>query len=74
MPPRLTADTGVDALTPREISILRVLRGSMSLQEIADEAHLSSNTVKTHVRAVYRKLGAHTRTEAVSEGRRRGTI
>jgi LuxR family transcriptional regulator, maltose regulon positive regulatory protein len=64
----------VDALTQREISMLRLLRGPMTTQEIAAEMRLSSNTVKTHVRSVYRKLGAHTRTDAVTEGRRRGMI
>ena len=37
----------------------------MSLRQIADELYLSSNTVKTHSRAIYRKLGVHTRAEAV---------
>lgn len=66
--------TEVDALTQRELSVLRLLRGPMTMREIATETRLSSNTVKTHVRTVYRKLGVHTRTAAVSEGRRRGLV
>jgi DNA-binding NarL/FixJ family response regulator len=63
-----------DLLTGRELDILRLLRGPMSLQQIAGELYLSFNTVKTHTRAVYRKLGAHTRAEAVRAGRRQHLI
>jgi DNA-binding CsgD family transcriptional regulator len=61
-----------DALTDRERDVLRLLAGSLSLGEIARELHLSFNTVKTHTQAVYRKLGAHSRPEAVAIGRRNG--
>jgi LuxR family maltose regulon positive regulatory protein len=61
-------------LTSREIDILRLLQGSLSLQEIAGELYLSFNTVKTHSRAVYRKLGVHTRSEAVLAGRQQGLV
>ncbi|MDZ5661753.1 LuxR C-terminal-related transcriptional regulator [Nocardioides sp. S-58] len=61
-------------LTEREMEILQLLQGSMSLRQIADELYLSSNTVKTHSRAVYRKLGAHTRAEAVTAARRQGLV
>ena len=44
------------------------------LNDIADELYLSSNTVKTHARAVYRKLGAHSRAEAVQIARRQSLI
>ena len=59
------ADGPVEALTARELDVLRLLQGSLSLGEISDVLHLSANTVKTHAQAVYRKLGAHSRTEAV---------
>ena len=49
-----------EPLTGRELDVLRLLQGPMSLQQIAGELYLSFNTVKTHTRAVYRKLGAHT--------------
>jgi LuxR family maltose regulon positive regulatory protein len=52
-------------MTGRELVVLRALRGPLTLREIADELHLSHNTVKTHVRAVFRKLGTHSRREAV---------
>jgi DNA-binding NarL/FixJ family response regulator len=63
-----------DPLTDREVDVLRMLQGSLSLHEIASALYLSPNTVKTHARAVYRKLGAHSRTEAVSLARRRSLI
>ena len=63
-----------DPLTGRELDILRLLQGPMSLQQIAGELYLSFNTVKTHTRAVYRKLGAHTRSDAVRTGRRQHLI
>ncbi|WP_426244827.1 LuxR C-terminal-related transcriptional regulator [Nocardioides sp. LHG3406-4] len=71
--PRHEAAVG-EALTGRELDILRLLQGSMSLQEIAGELYLSFNTVKTHARAVYRKLGVHTRAEAVLAGRQQGLV
>jgi LuxR family transcriptional regulator, maltose regulon positive regulatory protein len=60
-----------EPLTQRETEILRLLQGSLSLSEIAGELFISPNTVKTHAKAVYRKLGASSRTEAVRIGRHR---
>jgi LuxR family maltose regulon positive regulatory protein len=54
-----------DPLTDRELDVLRLLQGQLSLPEIAVELYVSANTVKTHTSAVYRKLGAHSRIEAV---------
>jgi LuxR family maltose regulon positive regulatory protein len=56
-------------LTQRELTILRFLATSMSASEIADELCLSVNTVKTHVAAIYRKLPATRRREAVLRAR-----
>lgn len=58
-----------EPLTPRELTILRLLATSMSNSEIADELCLSVNTVKTHLAAIYRKLPASRRREAVSRAR-----
>jgi LuxR family maltose regulon positive regulatory protein len=60
-----------DVLTDRELEVLRFLLGSLSLNEIAGELYISPNTVKTHAKAVYRKLGASSRTEAVRIARSR---
>ena len=51
-----------------------MLQGSLSLSDIARELFLSANTVKTHAHAIYRKLGAHSRDEAVRTARRNHLI
>ncbi len=61
-------------LTEREVAVLRLLRGTLSLREIGQELYVSPNTVKTHAQAIYRKLGASTRTEAVERGRQAGVL
>lgn len=63
-----------EPLTGRELDILRLLRGTLSLHQIAAELYLSFNTVKTHTRAVYRKLGVHTREDAVRIGQQHQLI
>ena len=60
-----------DPLTDRELDVVRYLQGTLSLHEVAAELHLSTNTVKTHAKSAYRKLGAHSRTEAVRIARQR---
>jgi LuxR family maltose regulon positive regulatory protein len=57
--------TLAEPLTDREQHILRYLASTMSNAEIASELYLSINTVKTHQRMVYRKLGADGRRDAV---------
>jgi LuxR family maltose regulon positive regulatory protein len=54
------------ALSDRERAVLRALSGPLTLREIAAELHVSHNTVKTQVRSVFRKLGAHDRAGAVA--------
>jgi LuxR family maltose regulon positive regulatory protein len=58
-----------EALTEAELSVLRLLRSELSQREIAAELHLSFNTIKTHARNIYRKLGVAERAEAVARGR-----
>lgn len=67
-PPRTPAKPP-DPLTARELAVLRFLSTSMSTGEIADELCLSINTVKTHLAAIYRKLSARKRREAVIRAR-----
>jgi LuxR family maltose regulon positive regulatory protein len=59
----------VQALTPPEESVLQFLPTLMSNAEIADAMHLSVNTVKTHLKSLYRKLGAERRRDAVVSAR-----
>ena len=56
-------------LTKREQDVLGLLRRSLSVSQIARELYLSANTVKTHRRAIYRKLGVSTRQEAIERAR-----
>jgi len=64
----------IEPLTDRELAVLRLLRGTLTLAEIAAELHVSANTVKTHTRSIFRKTGAHSRAEAVLLGQRLGLI
>jgi LuxR family maltose regulon positive regulatory protein len=66
----LQPSTVGEPLTPREQEILRRLHGSRSMREIATDLYVSHNTVKTITSSVYRKLGAHSRVEALSIARR----
>jgi LuxR family transcriptional regulator, maltose regulon positive regulatory protein len=69
-----TGDGQVRGLTDREMTVLRMLRGTMSVAEIARELELSSNTIKTHIRAIYRKLAVATRPAAVTRARELGLL
>ena len=59
----------VDPLSDRELTVLRRLAGPQDSREIADSLYLSVNTVRTHVKAIYRKLDVGTRSDAVSRAR-----
>lgn len=52
-------------LTPRELEILELIASGLSNREIAERLYVSENTVKTHARRVFGKLGARRRTQAV---------
>jgi LuxR family maltose regulon positive regulatory protein len=54
-----------DDLSDAERRVLQLLASDLSLREIGRELYLSVNTVKTHVNAIYRKLGVASRAEAV---------
>jgi LuxR family maltose regulon positive regulatory protein len=62
----------VDPLSDRERTVLRYLASRLTCTEIARELYLSVNTVRSHVKAVYRKLGVSSRAEAVDRGRTLG--
>ncbi|MFD2416793.1 LuxR C-terminal-related transcriptional regulator [Amycolatopsis pigmentata] len=61
-------------LTKRERSVLRLLPTLRSLDEIAQDLTVSPNTVKTHVRSIYAKLGVKRRRDAVSVAVERGLL
>jgi ATP/maltotriose-dependent transcriptional regulator MalT len=59
----------VDTLSSRERVVLHYLATSLANKEIAGELHMSVNTLKTHLKSIYRKLGTSTRQAAVSAAR-----
>jgi LuxR family maltose regulon positive regulatory protein len=66
--PRRDAKAG-EQLSERELDVLRLLASDLSLRELAGELYVSLNTVKTHARAIYRKLDATSRERAVERAR-----
>jgi LuxR family transcriptional regulator, maltose regulon positive regulatory protein len=62
------------ALSKAEMRVLQLLPTHLSLGEIGEELHISRNTVKTQIAAVYRKLHCSTRTEAVAQARDLGLL
>jgi LuxR family maltose regulon positive regulatory protein len=62
------------ALSERELTILRALAGPLSQRDIGRELYVSHNTIHSHTRSIYRKLGASSRAEALRYARERGLI
>jgi LuxR family maltose regulon positive regulatory protein len=65
---------GPSSLTTAELRVLRLLPTHLSFREIAARLQVSPNTIKTQAHAVYRKLDASSRTEAVSNARQVGLV
>jgi DNA-binding NarL/FixJ family response regulator len=65
---------GDDALTEREIEILRQVAAGNANKMIADNFSISEQTVKAHMRSILSKLGANDRTHAVTIALQRGII
>jgi LuxR family maltose regulon positive regulatory protein len=61
-------------LSQREIEVLRLLPSSMSQREIAAELYVSFNTIRTHTRVIFQKLGVTSRAEAVARARELGLL
>jgi len=70
---RLT-DKDPAALTDRELDVLRQISQGQSTREAAAHLYLSEETIKTHLKNIFRKLGVHDRAEAVAEAFRRGVV
>jgi DNA-binding NarL/FixJ family response regulator len=67
-------DLPAEEMTPREIEVLQLLAEGLSNKQIAQQLGISEHTVKFHVDAILGKLGAHSRTEAVTRAARLGLI
>lgn len=73
--PRLrTERPGGSDLTDRERTVLQLLANGYGNREIADQLHLSVNTVRNYVQAILGKLDAHSKLEAVATALRRGLV
>ena len=64
----------IDELTAREQTVLGLLPTGLSAREIADELGISRDTVKTHTKRIYQKLGVSSRPSAVARGRELGLL
>jgi two-component system, NarL family, response regulator YdfI len=67
-------NTTIERLTSRENDVLRLLAEGMGNKEIAAHLSISEHTIKFHIRSILSKLGASSRTQAVSRGLRTGLI
>jgi DNA-binding CsgD family transcriptional regulator len=54
-----------EGLTPRESQVVALIAGGRTNQQIAEECHVTLNTVKTYIRTAYQKMGVYSRTQAV---------
>jgi two-component system, NarL family, response regulator YdfI len=72
--PQRALDELAESLTRRELEVLQMLAAGLSNKEIAARLSISEHTVKFHVASILGKLGAASRTEAVSLGIRRGLV
>ena len=72
--PRIQRDTVAEELTAKEHEVLRLLATRLSRREIGQRLYVSLNTVKTHQRALYRKLGVENRHGAVTRARELGLL
>lgn len=74
VPPDDASDPSGERLTDRQLAVLKQLQEEVSLRQIADGLYVSYNTVKSHTRAVYRKLGARSRAEALARAQELGLV
>ncbi len=73
-PERRAAAPLRDELSEAELRVVRYLPSNLTASEIASELVVSTNTVRTHMRHIYAKLDAHTRSEAVARARELGLV
>jgi LuxR family maltose regulon positive regulatory protein len=69
-----TPDWFVEKLTRRELEVLELFPTQLTYPEIADALIVSSNTIKTHAKSIFRKLAVSRRTDAVKRARRFGLM
>jgi DNA-binding NarL/FixJ family response regulator len=62
------------SLTPRQAQVLHLLARGCSTEQMADELGVTQDTIRNHVRAILRRLGVHSRLEAVIEAHQRNLV
>ncbi|MFC5877931.1 LuxR C-terminal-related transcriptional regulator, partial [Streptomyces virginiae] len=72
--PPVVAPPVVESLSARETEVLRQAARMLSTEEIAAELYVSANTVKTHLKSIYRKLGVTRRSDAVHRAQALGLL
>jgi LuxR family transcriptional regulator, maltose regulon positive regulatory protein len=73
-PPAARPRPDDDALSARELVVLKMLGGRLSEKDIGRELYLSHNTIHSHTKSIYRKLNASSRSEALRNARELGLI
>ncbi len=73
-PENIELEPGEEELTRRETEVLHMMTEGLSNREIASTLGISEHTVKFHITSIFGKLGTSSRTEAVTEGIRRGLV
>ena len=71
---RARPPAGAADLSQREEGVLRYLQTRLTTREIAGELYISMNTLKSHLKSINRKLGASSRSDAVTRARTRGLL
>jgi LuxR family maltose regulon positive regulatory protein len=64
----------IEPLSERELEVLQNLNGPLSKPEIAEQLVVSANTVRTHIKNIYGKLGVHGRSGAVKRAKELGLL
>ncbi len=72
--PPQSVDMEIEALSRRELQVLTLIHQGLANKEIAQQLHLAPTTVKAHIRNIYAKLGASSRTDALAKARNLGLL
>ncbi len=68
------SESAVESLSPRELEVLRLLGEGLTAEEIAERSFVAPSTIRSHVKAIYGKLGVHRRVEALRRAGELGLI
>jgi len=73
-PGRKATQSLIDPLSERELDVLRLLPTNLTSPEMAEALYIGVNTVRSHIKSIYSKLGVHKRSEAVSNAKELGLL